>query len=104
MTTHTHGWVYVGDILLEETSTHRAEFCLGCGTFRVNFVLGWSYLVPDCSKELLRDVDKIDHTYLGPADSLGPRPSRAGLGRGLKDIFASQPISRLDRLLKPKGK
>jgi len=79
-------WCYQGDMLVGESSFHRQEWCVQCGTVRVWFDrTGWSYQVSDLARA---------HPCAGEGQFLSEVPSRAlpplrkrRLGRGLKDLL-----------------
>ena len=94
---HEHQWCHPckADI---EGATFRMEWCLLCGTIRVNFHMGWSYMRPDGYREKVASgqivekdsfVGKVpDRVYENPRSPNNPAITR--LGRGLKDLLEQQ--------------
>jgi predicted Fe-S protein YdhL (DUF1289 family) len=107
--THDHDWCYLGELLVNEVSRHRLEFCTGCGTARVKFDKWW-YMYPELARELLEKCEKVRDRYVGdPPDNLSRslRAPKKRLGRGLLDIQRAQSAlgPTIQSLFpKPKGK
>ena len=95
---HEHKWCYPCEASIEG-STFRMEWCLLCGTIRINFQMGWSYMRPDGFREKVEAGAVIEKdTFVGKVpdrvyDKLTSKPGRSVLGRGLKEL--------LDREIKP---
>lgn len=88
-----HQWCYQGDLLLEEVSKHRQEWCAKCGTTRVNFHRGWAIQVPDNAKA---NPCEGKDTFLSspPERTYTTRAGKVVLGRGLKDLMEKNPLSK----------
>ncbi len=109
-THHEHQWSYPGELQIDacgHLSYHRQEWCYLCGTQRVMFRhTGWSYTIPECSREMLENAE-IKHSYISePPMSVHPKKKPKGrLGRGLKELQeanrGSSPIRGLFPSKKP---
>lgn len=93
---HEHQWCYHGELLVEEVSRHRQEWCVGCGTVRVLFQMGWAYQYTDDFRAKLeagaiierdRYIGKLpDRIYYKKKGNIFPNR----LGRGLKELLEEQ--------------
>lgn len=81
-----HQWCYQGDMLVDEVSPHRQEWCAKCGTVRVQFSLGWFYQISDLARA---NPCKGEDTFLSkvPERSMTRVSSSNRLGRGLKELM-----------------
>lgn len=82
---HEHGWCFLGDFFVpRNTELHRVEFCLSCGTVRVEFSGRWWVMVPEWSRDRLNQVTVFKNR---PAKGISPKTPPSRLGRGLKELL-----------------
>lgn len=109
---HVHQWCYHGELLVVEGEheTHRQEFCVGCGTTRVWFPMGWAYQYPDLARRMLERCTEVKDSYISKIPERvyqqpGEQPTKSNrLGRGLADLQKSVGTTAIKGLFpKPKG-
>jgi hypothetical protein len=116
MPLHQHQWVFAGEVVIPTTdvdydpdpSFNRLEYCIICGSLRIQFGEIWRNWSSDITKKFLGQFTKTSNSVLKAPPTefkIGP-PHRSAkkLGRGLADLLKErQPLTTLTQLLE-KGK
>ena len=112
MPLHQHQWVFAGEVVIPVTDTNnvdpsfnRLEYCVICGSLRIQFGQIWRYWSSNVTKQFLGQFTKISNNVLKtPPSEFKIRPpdrKASRLGRNLTDLMKEeQPNIMLARLLK----